>query len=83
MKKRATGQSSFADLAAAGLGGPRTIALLEKLDAAVPWNKLVAPILKLPEYAKYIEDPSRPGERPIDPRVMLKGLMLAKWLQLV
>lgn len=82
MKKRATGQSSFADLAAAGLGGPRTIALLEKLDAAVPWNKLVAPILKLPEYAKYIQDPSRPGERPIDPRVMLKCLMLAKWYNL-
>lgn len=82
MKKRATGQNSFADLAVAGLGGPKTAALLAQLDAAVPWKKLVTPILKLSEYAKYIADPSRPGERPIDPLVMLKALMLAKWFNL-
>jgi len=82
MKQRATGQSSFCDLAVSGLGGPKTAALLARLDAAVPWNKLLAPILKLPEYAKYIQDPSRPGERPIDPRVMVKGLLLAKWYNL-
>ena len=82
MKKRATGQTSFADLACDSLGGPKTIALLQKLDAAIPWNKLVAPILKLPEYAKYIQHPSHPGERPIDPRVMLKSQMLAKWYNL-
>ncbi len=82
MKKRATGQSSFCDLAVSGLGGPKTAALLARLDAAVPWNKLLAPILKLPEYAKYVQDPSRPGERPIDPRVMVKGLLLAKWYNL-
>ena len=82
MKKRATGQSSFSDLAVAGLGGPRTAALLAALDAAVPWDKLLAPVLKLPEYAKYIADPSRPGERPIDPRVMVKSLLLAKWYNL-
>ena len=79
MKKRATGQSSFADLALAHLGGPRTAALLARLDAAVPWDALVAPVLKLPEYARTLADPSLPGERPIDPRVMLKGLMLQKW----
>jgi len=82
MKKRATGQSSFSDLAVCGLGGPKTAALLARLDAAVPWDKLLAPILKLPEYAKYIQDPSRPGERPIDPRVMVKGLLLARWYNL-
>lgn len=82
MKKRATGQSSFADLSVSGLGGPRTAALLAQLDQAVPWNELAAPVLKLPEYAKYIADPSRPGERPIDPHVMLKSLMLAKWFNL-
>ncbi len=82
MKKRATGQSSFADLAVAGLGGPRTAALLEKLDGAVPWKKLAAAVLELPEYAKYIQDPSRPGERPIDPQVMLRATMLAKWFNL-
>ena len=76
MKKRATGQSSFCDLAVAHLGGPKTAALLAKLDAVVPWEELVRPVLKLPEYARYAADPSLPGERPIDPRVMLKGLML-------
>jgi IS5 family transposase len=79
MKKRATGQSSFADLALAQLGGPKTAALLARLDAAVPWDELVGPVLRLPEYARTIADPSLPGERPIDPRVMLKGLMLQKW----
>jgi transposase, IS5 family len=82
MKKRATGQSSFSDLAVAKLGGPKTAALLARLGAAVPWDELVKPIRKLPEYAKYIEDPSRPGERPIDPGVMLRGLMLQKWFNL-
>jgi len=82
LKKRATGQDSFSDLAVAHLGGPKTAALLARLAAAVPWKRLVAPVLKLPEYAKYIQDPSRPGERPIDPLVMLKALMLAKWFNL-
>ena len=79
MKKRAAGQSSFSDVALAGLGGPKTAALLAKLDAAVPWDALVAPVLKLPEYVRTLADPSLPGGRPIDPRVMLKGLMLQKW----
>jgi len=82
MLKRATGQSSFSDLAVSTLGGPKTAALLARLDAAVPWSKLIARILELPEYAKYIQDPGRPGERPIDPRVMVKGLLLAKWYNL-
>lgn len=82
MKKRGTGQASFADLAVSGLGGPKTAALLNSLGAMVPWNKLVAPVLELPEYARYIQDPTRPGERPIDPLIMLKGMMLAKWFNL-
>lgn len=82
MKKRADGQASFCDLAVSRLGGPKTAAMLDALSAAVPWRQLVKPILKLPEYAKYIEDPSRPGERPIDPQVMLRCLMLAKWFNL-
>jgi len=82
MRQRATGQVSFADMAVAHLGGPRAARLLASLDAAVPWKQLVALVQKLPEYAKYIEDPSRPGERPIDPLVMLKALMLQKWYNL-
>jgi transposase, IS5 family len=82
MKKRATGQTAFADLALATLGGPRTNALLDTLAAAVPWDKLVRLVVALPEYARYIEDPSRPGERPIDPLVMLRATMLQKWFNL-
>jgi len=79
MRQRAHGQQSFADLTLAELGGPRTAATLARLDAAVPWEKLVAPIRALPEYAKYVQDPSRPGQRPIDALVMLKAMMLQKW----
>ena len=82
MKKRAIGQPSFGDLALAGLGGPKTAAMLDKLSASVPWKQLVKPILDLPEYARYIQDPGRPGERPIDAQVMLRCLMLAKWFNL-
>jgi transposase, IS5 family len=82
MKRRATGQTAFADLALADLGGPRTNALLDTLAAAVPWDRLVKLVVALPEYARYIEDPSRPGERPIDPLVMLRATMLQKWFNL-
>jgi IS5 family transposase len=82
MQKRATGQNSFSDLAVHALGGPRTAALLGQLEAVVPWKALASQVQKLPEYAKYINDPSHPGERPIDPLVMLKAMMLAKWFGL-
>jgi IS5 family transposase len=82
MQQRSHGQQSFADLTLAELGGPRTSAMLARLDAVVPWSKLVAPIRKLPEYAKYIADPTRPGQRPIDPMVMVKAMLLQKWFGL-
>lgn len=82
MKRRADGQTSFSDLAVSKLGGPRTAAMLDTLSAAVPWKQLVKPVEALPQYAKYIEDPSRPGERPIPPEVMLRCLILAKWFNL-
>lgn len=78
-QQRAHGQQSFADLTLVDLGGPRTAATLARLDAAVPWDKLVAPVRALPEYARYAQDPSRPGQRPIDPLVMVKAMMLQKW----
>ena len=34
----------------ADLGGPRTTAVLARLDRAVPWAALVKPIAALPEY---------------------------------
>ncbi|MFN5959508.1 MAG: hypothetical protein ACK462_16410, partial [Planctomyces sp.] len=38
----------FVDAALDGLGGPRSAALLERLDAATPWATLAAPIRSLP-----------------------------------
>jgi IS5 family transposase len=56
--------------------------MLARLEAVVPWEKLVRPIRMLPEYARYIADPTLPGQRPIDPLVMLKAVMLQKWFGL-
>lgn len=60
----------------ADLGGPRTIALLDKLDRAVPWEKMAKRVRPLFKNGKQ-------GGRPPWPAiVMLKGLMLAKWFGL-
>src|SRR5579871_113848 len=82
MKKSSNSQRSFGDLALDNLGGPKTAAMLDTLSAAVPWKQLVKPIMELPEYARYEQDPSAPGQRPIDPAIMLRCLMLAKWFNL-
>jgi len=79
MHQISRGQLTWQDFALSQLGGPRTAAKLSLLDAAVPWDEILVPVRALPEYAKYIQDPSRPGQRPIDPKVMLRALMLAKW----
>ncbi|MBX3375370.1 MAG: IS5 family transposase [Phycisphaeraceae bacterium] len=64
----------FVDAMMVELGGPRSGALLERLDVATPWEKLAAPILKLPEYRG--TGAGRPAWSPV---LMLKCLMLAKW----
>jgi IS5 family transposase len=61
----------------ASLGGPRTGALLERLEAAIDWERLAAPIRTLPEY----NNPAA-GRRPWSALVMLKAMMLAKWFNL-
>lgn len=58
-------------------GGPRSAALLDRLDAATPWQTLAGPIYQLPEYAN--QGSGRPAW---DPTLMLKSLMLAKWFNL-
>jgi IS5 family transposase len=78
MQQRSHGQHTFTDLTVVELGGPRTAATLGKIDAFVPWTTLVTPIRKLAEYAKFIDDPSHPGQRPIDPLVMVKAMFLQK-----
>lgn len=71
---RKNGSMGFVDAALDGLGGPRSAALLEKLDAATPWERLAAPIRELPEY-----NAPGAGHPPWCPVLMLKCLMLAKW----
>lgn len=59
------------------LGGPRTSQLLTRLEASVPWEKMAAPVLRLPEYRR------RGAGRPAWPAItMLKCLLLAKWFNL-
>ena len=67
----------FVDAMLDGLGGPRTAKLLEKLEAAAPWETLAAPIRALDEY----NNPGA-GNPPWCPALMLKCLMLAKWFNL-
>ena len=78
MAERANAEPGLIDSWAAGLGGPRTGALLDRLDKAVAWNTLVKPILALPEYRG-----GEKGGRPAWPALtMLKCLLLAKWFGL-
>lgn len=74
MAVRQNESMGFVDAVMAELGGPRSGALLEKLDAATPWEKLAAPIRALPEYNN-----AGAGHPPWCPVLMLKGLMLQKW----
>lgn len=75
MAIRKNREMGFADAMVAG--GRRTAALLERLDAATPWEKLSAPIAALVEYTN--SGPGRPAWSPV---VMLKCMMLAKWFNL-
>jgi len=74
MAVRKNGAMGFVDAMMAELGGPRSAALLERLDVATPWAGLAGPIRALPEY----NNPG-PGHPPWCPVLMLKCLMLAKW----
>jgi len=50
MAERTNAEPGLIDGITAGLGGPRTSALLNRLDAAAPWVKLAKPIAALPAY---------------------------------
>lgn len=77
MSTRRLSQPGLIDAMMADLGGPRTTELLARLDAAIDWARLAAPIAALPEYKK--RGPGRPAWPPV---VMLRCLMLAKWFNL-
>lgn len=74
MAVRQNESMGFVDAMLVELGGPRSAALLEKLDAATPWETLARPIRALPEYNN-----KGAGHPPWCPVLMLKCLMLAKW----
>jgi len=77
MAQRTNVAPALIDGLTSDLGGPRTSKLLDRLDAAVPWEKLAKPVLRLPEYR------NRGAGRPCWPAVtMLKCLLLAKWFNL-
>jgi len=72
MASRKNEAMGFVDVMLAG--GPRSVAMLARLEEATPWEALAAPIAALPEYTN--RGPGRPTWSPV---VMLKCLMLAKW----
>lgn len=77
MAQRKNAAPALIDGLTSELGGPRTSKTLDRLDAAVPWEKLARPLLRLPEYR------NRGAGRPTWPAMtMLKCLLLAKWFNL-
>jgi IS5 family transposase len=82
MAERKNAEMGLIDGLTAGLGGPRTAALLDRLEQAVPWTRLVRPIEALPEYRVKRPGQSK-GGRPAWPALtMLKCVMLSKWFGL-
>ncbi len=82
MAERKNADGGLIDSWTADLGGPRTTALLSRLDAAVPWTTLVKPVAALPEYRAKAPGADR-GGRPAWPALtMLKCILLAKWFGL-
>lgn len=78
MAERTNADPGLIDGMTAELGGPRTAALLTRLDRAVAWAALVKPVAALPEYTGGAK-----GGRPAWPALtMLKCVLLAKWFGL-
>jgi len=75
MRERESAQLSFADSVVGQLGGRRTQATLDQLQAAIDWKALAKPIRKL-----YHNDE---GGAPAEPVIrMLKIVLLQKWFNL-
>lgn len=83
MAERTNADAGLIDAWTAGLGGPRTAALLDTLDKAVPWETLARPVLALPEYRPVKKGEANAGGRPAWPAAtMLRCVLLAKWFGL-
>jgi IS5 family transposase len=75
MRERESAQLSFADTVVSQLGGKRTGALLDQLDAAIDWEAMAQPVRAVYRNAD--------GGAPAVPAVMmLKIVMLQKWFHL-
>lgn len=68
---------TLADGMLSELGGPRTAGLLEKLDAATPWEKLAAVVRPL-----YRNNTAKGGRPNIPVVVMLRVTMMQRWFGL-
>lgn len=68
---------TLADGMLAELGGPRTASLLEKLDAATPWEDLAK--LVRPLYRNHTDKGGRPN---VPVRVMLRVTLMQRWFGL-
>lgn len=83
MAERRNAERGLMDAMMDGLGGPRTAALLDRLDKAVAWDALVRPIAALPEYrGRRRGEPDKGGRSVWSALTMLKCIMLAKWFGL-
>jgi IS5 family transposase len=75
MRERESAQLSFADTVVSQLGGKRTQALLNQLDASIDWESLAKPIRAVYRNAD--------GGAPAEPVVMMiKIVLLQKWFNL-
>lgn len=82
MAERINAEHGLVDAWTADLGGPRTAALLDRLDKAVAWGTLVKPVAALPEHRRRRAGEDK-GGRPAWPALMmLKCVLLAKWFGL-
>lgn len=83
MVQRINAEFGLVDGMTAELGGPRRADLLQRLNAAIPWDDLARPILKLAPYqGQKRSEPGKAGRRAWPVVTMLKCQMLAKWFGL-
>lgn len=78
--ERTPSHPTFVDAAALDLGGPRTMAFLDKCERLIPWGELarsVAGVFARPEGGK-----SRSGRPHWPVKLYVKCLMLQKWFNL-
>lgn len=75
--ERKTQEPTLIDAVIQDIGDPRMSAKLDRLDKAVPWDKLAAPI-----QATYANTSNAGGRANVPVVMMLKVMMLQKWFNL-